>query len=49
MNQAIADLDPVSVQRWITTTDPDLQDMSPLGWLNAGLDVNAVLKVLPDR
>ena len=49
VNQAIADLDPVSVQRWITTTDPDLQDMSPLGWLNAGLDVNAVLKVLPDR
>ncbi len=49
VNQAIADLDPVSAQRWITTTDPDLQDMTPLNWLKAGREVNAVLKVVPQR
>ena len=49
VNQALADLDPVSVQRWITTTDPDLQDMTPLHWLKAGRQVNAVLKVVPER
>lgn len=49
VNHAIADLDPVSVQRWITTADPDLQDMSPLNWLKSGREVNAVLKVVPER
>ena len=47
VNQAIADLDAVSVQRWITAADPDLDDMTPLNWLKAGRDVDAVLKVLP--
>lgn len=49
VNQAIADLDPVSARRWFTTADPDLQDMTPLQWLKAGRDVNAVLQVLPER
>lgn len=49
VNQAIADLDPVSVQRWITTADPDLQNMTPLNWLKSGRDVNAVIKVTPER
>ena len=49
VNQAIAGLDPVSAQRWFTTADPDLQDMTPLQWLKAGREVNAVLQVLPDR
>ena len=48
VNQAIADLDPVSVQRWITTADPDLEGLTPLGWLNSGRDVKAVLKVVPE-
>lgn len=49
VNQAVADLDPVSVQRWITTADPDLQDATPLNWLKAGRAVDAVLHVVPDR
>ena len=49
VNQAIAGLDPVSVQRWITTPDPDLQDMTPLNWLKAGRDADAVLRVAPER
>ena len=49
VNQAIADLDPVSVQRWITTADPDLEDTTPLNWLKAGRKINAVLKVAPER
>jgi len=46
---SLADLDPVSVQRWITAADPDLDDMTPLNWLKTGRDVDAVLKVLPER
>ena len=49
VNQAVADLDPVSVQRWITAADPDLQDMTPLNWLKAGRQVGAVLRVVPER
>jgi len=49
VNRAISDLDPVSVQRWITATDPDLQDMTPLDWLKAGRDVDTVLRVVPER
>ena len=49
VNRAIADLDAVSVQRWITTADPDLEGLTPLGWLNSGRDVEAVLKVVPER
>ena len=49
VNRMIADLDPVSVQRWIATADPDLQDTTPLNWLKAGRDVNAVLRVVPER
>ena len=47
VNQAIADLDAVSVQRWITTADPE--GLTPLGWLNSVRDVHAVLKVVPER
>ena len=49
VNQMVADLDPVSVQRWITAADPDLQGMTPLDWLKAGRDVDAVLDVGPER
>ncbi len=49
VNQALAHLDPVSVQRWFTTADPDLEDMTPLDWLKAGREVEAVLKVVPER
>lgn len=49
VNQAIADLDPVSVQRWITTADPDLQDTTPLNWLKAGREIDTVLRVVPER
>ena len=49
VNQSIAELDPVSVQRWITTADPDLDLMTPLNWLKAGRAVNAVLRVVPER
>ena len=46
VNKAIADLDPVSVQRWVTTADPDLEGQTPLGWLISGRDVGAVLERL---
>lgn len=49
VNQAIADLDPVSVQRWLTTAEPGLEDMTPLEWLRAGREVSAVLQVVPER
>ena len=49
VNQAITGLDAVSVQRWITTADPDLESMAPLNWLKAGRDVDAVLSVVPER
>ena len=49
VNQAIAELDPVSVQRWMTTPDPDLEGLTPLNWLKAGRDRGAVLSVVPDR
>ena len=49
VNRAIANLDPVSVQRWFTTADPDLQDTTPLEWLKAGREVDAVLQVVPER
>ena len=49
VNQVVADADPVSVQRWITAADPDLQDMTPLQWLKSGRSVDAVLQVVPDR
>ncbi|MDE0349179.1 MAG: hypothetical protein OXM56_05680 [Gammaproteobacteria bacterium] len=49
VNQAIAHLDPVSVQRWLTTADPDLADMTPLDWLRAEREVSAVLQVAPER
>ena len=48
INQAIAELDPVSVQRWITTSDPDLEGLTPLNWLKAGRDLSAVLQVVPE-
>jgi hypothetical protein len=40
---------PVSVQRWITAADPALEGMTPLDWLKAGRDVDAVLEVGPAR
>ena len=49
VNQAAAHLDPVSVQRWFTTPHPELQDMTPLDWLKAGREVDAVLRVVPAR
>lgn len=49
VNPAIAGLDAVSVQRWITTADPDLEDMAPFDWLKAERDVDAVPKVAPER
>lgn len=49
VNAVVADLDPVSVQRWITATDPDLYDTSPLNWLKSGCHVDAVLQVAPER
>ena len=49
VNQEITDLDPVSAQRWLTTADPDLEDFTPLNWLKAGRDVDAVLNVVPER
>ena len=48
INQAIAELDPVSVQRWITTPDSDLEGLTPLNWLKAGRDLSAVLQVVPE-
>lgn len=49
VNQAIAGLDPVSVQRWITAPDPELNDMTPLNWLKSGRDADTVLRVAPER
>ena len=49
VNKAIADLDPVSVQRWITAADPELEGMTPLNWLKSGRGVEAVLMVAPER
>ncbi len=49
VNQALAGLDPVSVQRWITTADADLDGLTPLAWLKSGRDVAAVLQVVPER
>ena len=49
VNQALAGLDPVSARRWIMAPDADLEGMSPLNWLKAGRDVDAVLGVVPER
>ena len=49
VNKAIANLDPVSVQRWITAAVPELEGMTPLNWLNSGRGVKAVLMVVPER
>lgn len=48
VNRAMAEFDPVSVQRWITAPDPDLEGQTPLDWLKADRAVDTVLKVLPD-
>lgn len=52
VNVCLAEWDAVSVMRWYTTQDPELEDsdgniMSPLAWLKAGRDVDVVLKIVP--
>ena len=46
-------LDPVSVLRWYTRADPDLEasggeSLSPLGWLKAGMDPAPVVELARD-
>lgn len=48
VNRSMGKFDPVSVQRWISTLDPDLEGQTPLDWLKADRSVDAVLKILPD-
>lgn len=52
VNPALDGMDPVSVVRWYTTVDPELErdglEMSPLDWLCAGLDVAALLAIVPE-
>lgn len=54
LNQALQGLDPVSLHRWMTGEDPDLEDesgnaMTPLNWLKSGRNVDAVLRIMPER
>lgn len=54
VNRALEGLDPVSLHRWITGGDPELEDengtaMTPLNWLKSGRDVAAVLRIAPER
>ncbi len=51
--ESLAGLDPVSMMRWCTTADPELEDgsgnrMTPLEWLKTGRDARTVIKILPD-
>ena len=46
-------LDPVSVLRWYTRPDPELESaggdvLSPLDWLRAGLDPAPVVRIARD-
>lgn len=53
VNACLAGLDAVSVMRWYTTADPELEDdqgraMSPLDWLKSGRNADVVAKITPE-
>ena len=53
VTERLAELDPVSVMRWYTTADPELEDnsgnlMTPLEWLKSGRSAQALIKIVPD-
>ena len=53
VNACLAGLDAVSVMRWYTTVDPELEDeqgraMSPLDWLKSGRNADVVVKIAPE-
>ncbi len=54
LNQELHELDPVSVVRWFTYVDPELEGrdgkaMSPLSWLHSGRSPKKLLSILPRR
>jgi len=53
VNEQLAGLDAVSVMRWYTTRDPELEnpdanDLTPLEWLKTGRGVETLLAIVPD-
>lgn len=53
VTERLAELDPVSVMRWYTTADPELEDnsgnlMTPLEWLKSGRNARTLIKIVPD-
>jgi hypothetical protein len=53
VNARLAELDAVSVMRWYTEKDPELEDsngriMTPLEWLKAGRGVEELIKIAPE-
>ena len=53
VNERLAEFDPVSVMRWYTNEDPELEDssgnlMTPLEWLKTGRSAQTVIEILPD-
>ena len=53
VNARLAQLDAVSVMRWYTEKDPELEDsngriMTPLEWLKAGRGVDELIKIAPE-
>lgn len=53
VNERLQALDAVSVMRWYTSHDPELENadgnsLTPLEWLKAGRDVNVLLAIVPE-
>jgi len=53
LNPELAELDPVSVVRWYTSKDPELEDsngntLTPLEWLKTGHDAQKLIKIVPE-
>jgi len=53
VNERLVGLDAVSLMRWYTNRDPELdnpdgKNLTPLEWLKAGRDVKVLLAIAPD-
>ena len=53
VTERLVELDPVSVMRWYTAADPELEDssgnlMTPLEWLKTGRNARTVIKIVPN-
>lgn len=53
VNERLQGLDAVSIMRWYTSPDPELENargdnLTPLEWLKTGRDVNLLLAIAPE-